>query len=73
MKLFIQVLALLSTSLFLVAGFLLLGIESKSGESVAEVFYHYIGVISFGFSVFTGGLLIALAEKVGGKQWNPIR
>ena len=64
MKLFIQFLALLSTTIFLVAGFLLLSIESVSGKSVAETFYHYIGIMSFGFSIFTGGLLITLAEKL---------
>jgi len=68
MKLFIQVLAILSTILFLVAGFLLLNIESQSGTSIAENFYHYVGIISFGLAIFTGGLLIVLAEKVGEKQ-----
>lgn len=65
MKYFIQILALLSTTLFLVAGFLLVNIESQSGNSIAESFYHYVGIMSFGFSIFTGGLLIVLAEKVG--------
>jgi hypothetical protein len=64
MKLFLQILALLSTILFLIAGFLLLNIESVSGDSIAESFYHYVGIMSFGFSIFTGGLLIALAEKL---------
>jgi len=64
MKLFIQILALLSTILFLVAGFLLLSIESQSGKSVAESFYHYVGIMSFGSAIFTGGLLIVLAEKL---------
>ena len=65
MKHFIQVLALLSTVIFLLAGFLLFNIESQSGNSVAEAFYNYVGIMSFGFSIFTGGLLIVLAEKVG--------
>lgn len=73
MKLFIQICALLSTVLFLTAGFLLFSIESESGKSIAEAFYHYVGIMSFGFSIFTGGLLIALAEKVGEHKWNPIR
>ena len=64
MKLFLQLLALLSTILFLVAGFLLFSIKSASGDSIAEIFYNYVGIMSFGFSIFTGGLLIALAEKL---------
>ena len=65
MKLFIQSLAILSTILFLIAGFKLLGIESQSGNSIAESFYNYVGIMSFGSAIFTGGLLIVLAEKVG--------
>ena len=65
MKLFIQSLALLSTFLFLIAGFKLIGIESQSGNSIAESFYNYVGIMSFGSAIFTGGLLIVLAEKVG--------
>lgn len=65
MKIFIQALALLSTALFLIAGFLLFNIESQSGNSIAEAFYNYVGIMSFGCSIFTGGLLIVLAEKVG--------
>ena len=65
MKLFIQSLAILSTILFLIAGFKLLGIESQSGNSIAESFYNYVGIMSFGPAIFTGGLLIVLAEKVG--------
>ena len=73
MKLFIQILALLSTILFLVAGFLLLNIESVSGKSVAESFYHYVGFMSFGSAIFSGGLLIVLAEKVGEKSWKIVK
>jgi len=65
MKLFIQSLAILSTILFLIAGFKLIGIESQSGNSIAESFYNYVGIMSFGSAIFTGGLLIVLAEKVG--------
>lgn len=68
MKMFIQFLALLSTATFIVAGFLLLSIESVSGKSIAESFYHYVGVMSFGSGIFSGGILIVLAEKVGVTQ-----
>ena len=73
MKLFIQILALLSTILFLLAGFLLLNIESQSGTSIAEKFYNYVGIMSFGSAIFTGGLLIVLAEKVGEKKWKLVK
>ena len=73
MKKFIQILAILSTIIFLIAGFLLFNIESQSGNSIAEAFYNYVGVMSFGFSIFTGGLLIVLAEKVGENVWKVIR
>lgn len=65
MKLFLQVMGICSAVLFLLAGFLLLGIKSISGDSIAESFYHYVGFMSFGFALLSGGLLIALAEKVG--------
>jgi len=53
-----------SAILFLVAGFSLLNIKSVSGDSIAESYYHGIAFLSFGFCLFSGGILIALAEKV---------
>jgi len=64
MKLFIQSLGVCSTILFLLAGFKLLLINSISGDSIVESYYHCIGVMSFGFALLSGGLLISLAEKI---------
>lgn len=52
-----------STLLFLVAGFKLISIQSVSGNSIAESFYHGIGWMSFAFALFSGGLLFGFAEK----------
>jgi len=63
MKLFLQVIAISSTILFIIAGFKLTNIHSVSGDSIAEVYYSGVGFMSFAFSLFSGGLLIALAER----------
>lgn len=67
MKLFLQLMGMCSTILFLIAGFQLINISSVSGNSIAESFYHGVGWMSFAFALFSGGLLIGYAEKIKGE------
>lgn len=57
-----------SAILFLIAGFQLISITSVSGDSIAELFYHGIGWMSFGLALLSGGLLIGFAERFDGNS-----
>jgi len=60
MKDYLRYASFISAIVFAIAGIMLLQIETVSGTSVAEQYYHYVGIMSFGMGIFTSGILGAL-------------
>lgn len=53
-----------STVILILAGVKMMGIESVSGDSIAEEYYHLVGLACIGLGCFTGPLLTCLVFKL---------
>ena len=60
MKEYLKYASIISAIVFAIAGIMLLQIKTVSGTSVAEQYYHYVGIMSFGMGIFSSGILGAL-------------